>query len=146
MVVLMFRSPDPPASILPALPVGFLGWTNIAGAQHAMLSFPGVRILLPKSTFPKKWIHEIQLELEYADNGQTNLQSVSEAVGISSRLPVGVAQILLPFPETVTNLHVKRAEGILHGYSDFHLFGKSLFSREDERWTYALPDLVKLKQ
>ena len=87
------------------------------------------------------------LEIDYVNrDGSTNVQSVTEQVGISSRLPVGNTQVLLAVPGEAVRFIVKRARGTLHGYSDFHAFGLSLFGRPDERWTYVLPDIVSLRR
>ena len=134
-----FVAPEPNKT---PVSVTLAGWTNINGLRHALLSFPPVTET-PKSLLPKKWLYQIKLEItRYDRNGTTNLLRIHEDIGISARLPVGGTQIAVPLPETATQINVNKAEGVLKGYSEFHLQGVPIFGERDEHWQYRIPALL----
>jgi hypothetical protein len=130
------------------LPVAFGGLTNSAGAKYAILHFPSVRESSPRKTFFWRPTYWIELDLVYSNrDGSSYQKSIQDIVGLSSRLPLGAAEIRLPLDTNVASITSTRAKGILDGYTDNKLFGMSSpFFHPRGRWDFSVPRILNAQQ
>lgn len=123
-------------------PVRFGGWTNLAGARHAILLFPPVLRSSPRHNFLLKRTYTLELELLLvSEDGAASTTAFKDRVGVLGL----AAELLVPVGEQVTSISLLRAEGILGGYWDNEVFGrKPPFPPRERRWQFTPGEVVNL--
>jgi hypothetical protein len=122
----------------------FIGFTNSGPDEiAAIIHFPGVHPRAPSATFFYKPVYDLKFKVQYTDSwGRGRSRVLRERVGLSTKLPVGEADVLVPVLPYTVSMTVLDAEGELGSYRDNNLFGWAPPAPKARKWEFQMVGIL----